>query len=98
MGDPATLLAVLLGFGLLLVAASRLGAGTTFSLQGLFARPAGRDWPRGVQETDAPRFAVSHLDSLRPGTPVRLDIGPLDDDGPSPEMVELGPGGSDRAI
>ena len=35
-------------------------------MTGLFPQNDKRDWPHGVQETDVPRFAVEHLDSLRP--------------------------------
>jgi len=34
---------------------------------GMFAAPGRSDWPSGVQEADAPRFAVDHAASLRPG-------------------------------
>ena len=89
MSDPAILVAVLLGFGVLIVGASWLGAGTTLSFQGLWSGRATRDWPREVQEGDAPRFSVDHLDRLRPGIPVLLETGTSDDDAPQPEMVEL---------
>jgi hypothetical protein len=84
------LVMVIGGFALITVGASRLGAGTTWSFQGIWARPDSRDWPRGVQEADAPRFAIAHLDGLRPGTPVALSR-PLDGDpeAPRPEIVEL---------
>src|SRR3954447_23300308 len=91
MSDLAVLVAVLLGFALLILGASWLGAGSTLSLQGLWARPAMRDWPEGVQEDDAPRFSVDHLEGLRPGTPMLLETRSADDDdGPQPEIVELG--------
>lgn len=94
MGDPATLLAVIFGFTLLIVMASWLGAGTTLSFHGLWARPAVQDWPRGVQESDAPRFAVGHLDGLRPGQPMTVDTAPIafDDhiDAPRTELIDLG--------
>ena len=90
MSDPAILVAVLLGFALVILGASWLGAGTTLSLQGLWAGRATPEWPPGVQESDAPRFSVDHLDRLRPGMPVLLETGASDDDeAPNPEMVEL---------
>jgi hypothetical protein len=98
MSDPAVVVAVLLGFALLILGASWLGAGSTLSLQGLWARPAIRDWPQGVQEDDAPRFSVDHLDGLRPGAPMLLDTqSAAKDDEPQPEIVELVSRRVDRA-
>ena len=67
MIDISTVLWLIGGFAFLLVAGALLGAGTENSLTGLFAQNGRRDWPQGVQETDVPRFAVEHLDALRPG-------------------------------
>ena len=90
MSDQAVLIAALLGFALVIVGASWLGAGSTPSLQGLWALPPTHDWPHGVQEDDAPRFSVDHLDGLRPGMAMLLDTAPAEEDeGPQPEMVEL---------
>jgi hypothetical protein len=69
MIDFGTILWLLAGFGVLLVAAALAGAGTDPFLSGLFPRNDARDWPRGVQETDVPRFAVEHLDALGPLAP-----------------------------
>ena len=68
MPDGVTYLALVAGFGFVLIAGLRLGAGSPTILSGLFPPPAVRDWPPGVQEPDAPRFAVAHLDALRDGT------------------------------
>ena len=65
MSDGVVSLSLVVGFGFILIAGSHLGAG---SLAGLFAARGVRDWPTGVQEGDAPRFAVRHLDGLRPGS------------------------------
>jgi len=66
MSDGLTVVWLLLGFGFVLIAGSRLEAGSHLSLAGLFPRDGVRDWPVGVQETDAPRFDVAHIDALRP--------------------------------
>ena len=92
MSDGVTYLGLVVVFGFVLVAAARLGTGPQRIFEGLFAPPAGRDWPPGVQEGDAPRFAVAHLDGLRPGVPVTVgsvfdgdQIGP-----PTAELFDLG--------
>jgi len=62
-----------------------------FSFEGLFGTAAGRDWPRRVQETDTPHYAVAHLDGLTPGTPTALTPVLRDDpEEPRPEVVDLG--------
>jgi hypothetical protein len=66
MIDIGTILWLVAGFAFLFGAGALLGAGSDASLSGLFAQNDRRDWPRGVQETDVPRFAVEHLDALRP--------------------------------
>ena len=66
MIDISTILWLIGGFGFLFAAAALLRAGSDTSLSGLFAHNDRRDWPRGVQEMDVPRFAVEHLDALRP--------------------------------
>ena len=70
MSDGVVYLTVVAGFGFILVAGSWLGAGSPQALAGLFASRSQRDWPTGIQEGDAPRFAVRHLDNLRPGQTV----------------------------
>jgi hypothetical protein len=66
MTDLGTILWLLAGFGVLLAVAALAGAGSDPFLTGLFPQNDARDWPRGVQETDVPHFAVEHLDALRP--------------------------------
>ena len=94
MSDGVTYLGVVVGFGFILIAGARLGAGSHHSLGGLFAGQRVRDWPTGVQEGDAPRFAVGHLDGLRPGHPVTLETSLIraDDplDAPRVELIDLG--------
>jgi len=68
MTDPVTILWLLAGFGFLLLAGAIIGAGSDSVLTGLFPQNGAREWPHGVQETDVPRFAVEHLDALRPAT------------------------------
>jgi hypothetical protein len=69
MIDLGTILWLLAGFGFLFGAAALAGMGTDPFLTGLFPQNDTRDWPHGVQETDVPRFAVEHLDTLRPLAP-----------------------------
>ena len=66
MIDLVTILWLVAGFGFLLLLGALLDVGTEPPLAGLFVQNSSRDWPRGVQETDVPRFAVEHLDALRP--------------------------------
>jgi len=65
MIDISTIFWLIAGFAFLVVAGALLGAGTDGNLTGMFPPSSKRDWPRGVQETDVPRFAVEHLDGLR---------------------------------
>ena len=91
MSEALTVIGLVLGFGFLIAAGMGLSAGSHLSLAGLFPVQAVRDWPHGVQEPDAPRFDVAHLDGLRPaGTPV------LDSDAELPQVVELGTRRLDR--
>ncbi|MEP6638374.1 MAG: hypothetical protein ABJC39_03420 [Chloroflexota bacterium] len=78
MPDPTAILWLIAGFAFVLVAGANLGAGSHTGLSGLFSADTGRDWPVGVQEADAPRYTVSHLDALRATTA-----------DPGPEIVEL---------
>ena len=84
MSDGVVYLTLVIGFGFILVAGSRLGAGTPGALAGLFAAHGQRDWPTGIQEGDAPRFAVGHLDNLRPELPVVIETSARG------EVVDLG--------
>ena len=93
MSDAIPLLVLFAVCGLIVVGSARLGPATSMALSGLWA-PQGRpDWPHGVQEMDAPAFEVSHLDALRPGTPVVLAGPPMagatEQVDPQPEIVEL---------
>ena len=87
-------LAGLAGLAFVQVVGGRSGEATHAGLAGLFPAQGRRDWPVGVQESDAPRFDVAHLDALRPGTVPNSDP---DDPGSDPggssqpvEIVELG--------
>ena len=66
MLDISTILWLIAGFGFVIVTGALLGAGSDVSLTGMFLPSDRNDWPRGVQETDVPRFKVEHLDALRP--------------------------------
>jgi hypothetical protein len=59
MLDGLTFISVVIGFGLVIVAGARFGAGSLSALGGLFATHGARDWPTGVQEGDAPRFVFA---------------------------------------
>ena len=65
MLDVTTILWLMAGFSFVIVAGALLGAGSHVSLTGMFPPRGTNDWPRGVQETDVPRFQVEHLDALR---------------------------------
>jgi hypothetical protein len=56
--DGLTVISMVVGFGLVVVAGARFGAGSHSGLAGLFAMRSGRDWPIGIQEGDAPRFVL----------------------------------------
>jgi hypothetical protein len=53
-------IAVIVVLGLIVVAGRLLGAGTD-AISGLFPSPGQPEWPRGVQEEDAPRFVFSRV-------------------------------------
>jgi hypothetical protein len=80
--DGLTVILLVVGFGLVVVAGARLGAGSHSGLAGLFAMP-GRDWPTGIQEADAPRFVLPAPSDRLAGTAI---------DGPArdaqPAMIE----------
>ena len=92
MSDGVVLITLIAGFGFILVAGDRLGAGSHHSFSGLFPSRGVADWPTGVQEGDAPRFQVRHLDHLRPGQPVVVSTSVVPDsfDGPRAELLDLG--------
>ncbi len=66
MDAPVELVSVIVGFGRITLAGALLGAGSHHALSGLWPSESHGDWPRGVQEGDAPRFAVEHAVALRP--------------------------------
>ena len=66
MLDITTILWLTAGFAFVLVVGALLRAAPDAPLTGLFPHNGKRDWPQGVQEMDVPRFAVEHLDALRP--------------------------------
>jgi hypothetical protein len=93
MPDGAITLTLVVGFAFILIAGSRLGAGSHQALAGLFPARGQRDWPTGVQEGDGPRFAVRHLDALRPGHPVVIATSQPEDGSagsPRAEVLDLG--------
>jgi hypothetical protein len=94
MSDGVTYLGLVVGFGFILVAGWRLGAGSRDVLAGLFPAHGVRDWPTGVQEGDTPRFAIGHLDGLRPVPAILRDGSPARLGEPFdlllPELVDLG--------
>jgi len=93
MPDAVITLTLVIGFAFILVAGSRLGAGSHHALAGLFPGQGARDWPIGIQEADAPRFVVRHLDALRPGQPVVIATSRPNDgdvDVPRSELFDLG--------
>jgi hypothetical protein len=57
MPDGLAFVSVIAGFTLIAVAGARLGAGSA-TLAGLFPAQGTRDWPVGVQESDAPHFVL----------------------------------------
>ena len=84
----------ILGLGFVVVVVSLLRTDPQSAFGGMFAAQGGRDWPTGVQESDAPRFAVSHLDALRPDAGVARSGD--DEDEPTPEVIDLGERRLDR--
>ena len=56
--ELVSLLLVIVGFAYLFIAAAKLGAGPQDAFDALFASPMPPARPRGVQETDLPRFAL----------------------------------------
>ena len=82
MPEPLVLIAAFGGLGLVIVAVSRLNGGSPVDFSGLFPAQGRTDWPQGVQEGDAPHFAVDHVDALRSARPAP---GP-----PGPSIRELG--------
>ncbi len=72
MPAPIVLTVVLCGFGLVVVTVVALNDGAPMDFGGLFPAHGRSDWPQGVQEGDAPRFALDRLDRSRtPGATTR---------------------------
>ena len=76
------------GVGFVLVVGGRIGEGSPTALAGLFPAHGVRDWPTGVQESDAPRFDVAHLDALRPGVVVEPGAPGVSADPGCPARIE----------
>ncbi|MFL5674362.1 MAG: hypothetical protein ACJ779_05115 [Chloroflexota bacterium] len=89
MSDAVIDITLVAGFAFIVVAGSRLGAGSHHALVGLFGGRGSRDWPTGVQEADAPRFAIGHLDGLRPGQPTLVAVSATEDERPGEPRAEL---------
>lgn len=88
MPESLAFVTALAGFGLIIVAGARLGAGSHLSLAGLVPAHGQSDWPQGVQEPDAPRFAVAHADALRrDATPATADLPAQEFD--TPEIIDV---------
>jgi hypothetical protein len=85
---PVDVIAAVVGFGLVAVAGARLGAGSHLALAGLFPPQGRSDWPRGVQEADAPRFALEHISALRAPPPELPSIREIDPDEAARPMLE----------
>ena len=67
MLDISTILWLIAGFGFLFVVGCPAGCRHGCQPDRVVPRRTGRaTGPSGVQETDVPRFAVEHLDALRP--------------------------------
>ena len=66
MPDILTVLTVLAGFAFVIVVGAKLGAGSPESLAGLFVYQDMPDRPRGVQETDLPRFVFRDTPTTHP--------------------------------
>jgi hypothetical protein len=76
----------------LITARGRSGGGGDVAFAGLFPAQGRSDWPHGVQESDAPRFAVEHAAALRSAAdePLRvLKAGDHAEDGPQGDIVDL---------
>jgi hypothetical protein len=70
----------------------RRGDGPAGLLSGMFAAQGRPEWPHGVQEPDAPRFAVEHALELRPGHGDRIraqTVPDVDEDELAGEIIEL---------
>lgn len=97
MPDAVVYVATLLGCSLGAIGGAWL-LGTRMWLLGVVTSQGRDSWPRGVQEQDAPHFAVAHADALRPSVPDAITFEDLDTEAglPTPELVELHVRGYDR--
>ena len=61
------------------------------AFSGLFPAQGPPDWPHGVQEPDAPRFALEHVKALRPNGdgPGTLSSTEFVDEGRAGEIIDL---------
>ena len=76
----------------MLTARGRGGGAADVAFGGLFPAQGRSDWPRGVQESDAPRFSVEHAQALRPGADGAIrdhDAGDDSEDGLRGDIVDL---------
>lgn len=65
MAAPFVPIATVAGFGLFVVAVTRLNEGRSVDIGGIFPAQGRNDWPHGVQERDLPRFATDHAATHR---------------------------------
>jgi hypothetical protein len=64
VSDILTIAAVIAGFAFVIVAIAMLGAGSHDSLADMLVSPTMPARPRGVQESDLPRFNFRDIDRL----------------------------------
>ncbi|HEX7950330.1 MAG TPA: hypothetical protein VF494_08275 [Candidatus Limnocylindrales bacterium] len=67
MAAPFVPIATVAGFGLFIVAVTRLNEGRPVEVGGIFPANGRSDWPRGIQERDVPRFAIDRAPATRAG-------------------------------
>ncbi|HLY14098.1 MAG TPA: hypothetical protein VKR24_07085 [Candidatus Limnocylindrales bacterium] len=72
----------------MITARGRSGDSGDVAFAGLFPAQGRSDWPHGVQEPDAPRFALEHAAALRPGTDDRVAAFGVEGE-PQGEIVDL---------
>ena len=90
MADGPTFISAIVGFGIVVVAGYMLGAGS-HALTGLFAAHGARDWPTGVQESDAPHFVFEHTRGSQSSGSDRGDALPADPSWAAIEDLYAGP-------
>jgi hypothetical protein len=84
---PLVPIAAIAGFGLIIVVVSRLNESRPVDVGGLFPVHGRSEWPRGVQEPDAPRFAIDHADRLGRSEPTVEEIPTIESTAPRRESV-----------